>query len=44
MPVSARPSRMPLCPIPPLLAMAGVIIALTKQKGSTAAPEPGPGV
>jgi amino acid transporter len=27
-----RPSRMPLWPIPPILALAGVVIALTQQK------------
>jgi amino acid transporter len=27
-----RPSRMPLWPLPPLLALAGVIVALTQQK------------
>jgi len=29
---TARPSRMPLWPLPPLLALAGVVIALTQQK------------
>jgi amino acid transporter len=29
-----RPSRMPLWPIPPLLALAGVVVALTQQKHS----------
>jgi amino acid transporter len=29
-----RPSRMPLWPLPPVIALAGVIVALTKQKGS----------
>jgi amino acid transporter len=29
-----RPSRMPFWPVPPVLALAGVVIALTKQKGS----------
>jgi len=29
-----RPSRMPLWPVPPLLALAGVVLALTKQKTS----------
>jgi len=29
-----RPSKMPLWPVPPLIALAGVVIALTKQKGS----------
>jgi len=29
-----RPSRMPLWPIPPILALAGVVIALTQQKHS----------
>ena len=29
-----RPSRMPIWPVPPLIALAGVVIALTKQKGS----------
>jgi amino acid transporter len=28
---TARPSRMPLWPLPPLLALAGVIVALTQQ-------------
>jgi amino acid transporter len=27
-----RPSRMPLWPLPPLLALAGIVIALTQQK------------
>jgi amino acid transporter len=27
-----RPSRMPWWPLPPLLALAGVVIALTQQK------------
>jgi amino acid transporter len=29
-----RPSRMPLWPVPPIIALAGVVIALTKQKAS----------
>jgi len=29
-----RPSKMPIWPVPPLIALAGVVIALTKQKGS----------
>jgi amino acid transporter len=29
-----RPSRMPIWPVPPVIALAGVVIALTKQKGS----------
>jgi amino acid transporter len=29
-----RPSRMPFWPVPPILALAGVVVALTKQKGS----------
>ena len=29
-----RPSRMPLWPLPPLLALAGVVLALTQQKHS----------
>ena len=29
-----RPSKMPLWPAPPIIALAGVVIALTKQKGS----------
>jgi amino acid transporter len=29
-----RPSRMPLWPVPPVLALAGVVIALTQQKHS----------
>ncbi len=29
-----RPSKMPLWPVPPVIALAGVVIALTKQKGS----------
>jgi amino acid transporter len=29
-----RPSRMPLWPIPPAIALIGVVVALTKQKGS----------
>jgi amino acid transporter len=29
-----RPSKMPLWPVPPVIALAGVIVALTKQKGS----------
>jgi len=29
-----RPSRMPLWPAPPIIALAGVVIALTKQKSS----------
>jgi amino acid transporter len=29
-----RPSRMPLWPVPPLLALAGVVVALTQQKHS----------
>ncbi|HEX5187998.1 MAG TPA: APC family permease [Streptosporangiaceae bacterium] len=29
-----RPSRMPLWPLPPLIALIGVVVALTKQKGS----------
>jgi amino acid transporter len=29
-----RPSRMPLWPLPPVIALAGVVVALTKQKGS----------
>ena len=29
-----RPSRMPLWPVPPVIALAGVVVALTKQKGS----------
>jgi amino acid transporter len=29
-----RPSRMPLWPAPAIIALAGVVIALTKQKGS----------
>jgi len=29
-----RPFRMPLWPIPPILALAGVVIALTQQKGT----------
>jgi amino acid transporter len=28
----ARPSRMPLWPVPPVLALAGVLVALTQQK------------
>ena len=30
----ARPSRMPLWPVPPIIALAGVVIALTQQKHS----------
>jgi amino acid transporter len=29
-----RPSRMPLWPVPPVLALAGVVVALTQQKHS----------
>ena len=29
-----RPSRMPLWPVPPVIALAGCIVVLTKQKGS----------
>jgi amino acid transporter len=29
-----RPSRMPFWPVPPAIALAGVVLALTKQKGS----------
>jgi amino acid transporter len=29
-----RPSKMPLWPVPPVIALAGVVVALTKQKGS----------
>jgi amino acid transporter len=29
-----RPSRMPLWPVPPILALAGVVLALTQQKHS----------
>jgi amino acid transporter len=29
-----RPSRMPLWPLPPVIALVGVIVVLTKQKGS----------
>jgi amino acid transporter len=29
-----RPSRMPLWPIPPVIALVGVVVVLTKQKGS----------
>lgn len=29
-----RPSKMPLWPIPPVIALVGVVLALTKQKGS----------
>ncbi len=29
-----RPSRMPLWPVPPVIALAGVVVVLTKQKGS----------
>lgn len=29
-----RPSRMPLWPVPPIIALAGVVLALTKQKSS----------
>jgi amino acid transporter len=29
-----RPSKMPIWPVPPIIALAGVVIALTKQKGS----------
>jgi amino acid transporter len=29
-----RPSRMPLWPVPPIIALVGVVIALTKQKAS----------
>jgi amino acid transporter len=29
-----RPSKMPLWPVPAIIALAGVVIALTKQKGS----------
>ncbi|MGN6793979.1 MAG: APC family permease [Streptosporangiaceae bacterium] len=29
-----RPSRMPFWPVPPVIALVGVVIALTKQKGS----------
>jgi amino acid transporter len=29
-----RPSKMPLWPLPPVIALAGVVVALTKQKGS----------
>ncbi len=29
-----RPAKMPLWPVPPVIALAGVVIALTKQKGS----------
>jgi hypothetical protein len=28
----ARPSRMPLWPAPPILALVGVVLALTQQK------------
>lgn len=33
-PKAARPYRLPLWPVPPILALAGVILALTQQKGS----------
>jgi amino acid transporter len=29
-----RPSRMPLWPVPPLIALVGCVVVLTKQKGS----------
>jgi amino acid transporter len=29
-----RPSKMPLWPVPPIIALVGVVLALTKQKGS----------
>ena len=29
-----RPSKMPLWPLPPIIALVGVVLALTKQKGS----------
>ncbi len=29
-----RPSRMPLWPLPPIIALVGVVVALTQQKGS----------
>lgn len=29
-----RPSRMPLWPVPPVIALVGVVVVLTKQKGS----------
>jgi amino acid transporter len=29
-----RPSRMPLWPLPPVIALAGVVVVLAKQKGS----------
>ncbi|HEX6931824.1 MAG TPA: APC family permease [Streptosporangiaceae bacterium] len=29
-----RPSKMPFWPLPPLIALVGVVVALTKQKGS----------
>jgi amino acid transporter len=29
-----RPSRMPLWPLPPVIALVGVVVVLTKQKGS----------
>jgi amino acid transporter len=29
-----RPSKMPLWPVPPVIALAGVVVCLTKQKGS----------
>jgi amino acid transporter len=29
-----RPSRMPFWPVPPVIALVGVVVALTKQKGS----------
>jgi amino acid transporter len=29
-----RPSRMPLWPVPPVIALVGVIVVLTRQKGS----------
>jgi len=29
-----RPSRMPFWPVPPIIALVGVVVALTKQKAS----------
>jgi hypothetical protein len=29
-----RPSKMPLWPVPPVIALVGVVVVLTKQKGS----------
>ncbi len=29
-----RPSKMPLWPVPPIIALVGVVVALTQQKGS----------